>query len=175
MKGFFDGGAAQRMTDWVSEPSSSQGRLAGVIMTAALLVAGCAGGPAPAADTAGEMRAALARLLQRASDDAFVVFTVPGTDKFVQFETWEGELVFDLPQATLDAAELQRARRHLLALGVELKELPSFNASGKQTGTIQTFSKVLGRDLDQATRLALLVVAEIYLADLRRGVEIEEN
>jgi hypothetical protein len=120
---------------------------------------------------------ALQRLLQRRNDNAFLIIEEPKTRKFVQFAGSASEgLAFDLPSQTLSAEELSRAKRALATIGIRFDEWdvydkPGGTVVGKQSG----FSKSLGRDLAEATKLTLMIFIEVYDIKEPYNLSFEEN
>ncbi len=111
-----------------------------------------------------ELRALLERPVDPIEGGPFLIITVRGTDKFVQFAGGAGEdLLLDLPRATLTDAEFERAGRFLPAVGVSMageSDMPSFSAN-------------FGSDVDAAAEAVGVVLMRVYEFDAAAGLEFE--
>lgn len=100
---------------------------------------------------------AIDRLVSRESPGSFLIIQEAGTGKFVQFSNHpDNGLALDLPVDGLSDQEQQRASLHLVNRGAEFM---SWQVDGHR---MQAYVKQLGRDTEQAARLATLVMREVY-------------
>ncbi|MHC4180737.1 MAG: TY-Chap domain-containing protein [Planctomycetota bacterium] len=107
---------------------------------------------------------ALADLLNRSSDDAFVIIEEKRTGKFVQFAgSTDGPLLLDLPTQTLTQAEQDRAQELFVSLGTPgLEKWAVTDHTGAPAGTQAGFQMEFGRDPDAAAAVAMRVFHEVY-------------
>lgn len=107
---------------------------------------------------------ALENLLNRSESEAFLIFVDARSGNVVQFiGSKEGPLFLDLPFASLEEEEIERARAYV--------EKNGFSDAEGEEG----FSIGLGRDVEAGTKLALGVFQHVYRADPDFSLKIEEN
>ncbi len=126
-----------------------------------------------------EIAQALNRMLQRANEDAFVIFEERSNRKFVQFAgSANSPLLLDLPSQTLSPQEMQRA----VAL------FSSFGSVGPDIHNLYTdptckviadqqvsFNLDLGKDIQLAAHIALTVFQQVYRCPTDFQLVIAEN
>lgn len=121
---------------------------------------------------------ALRRLLERESDDAFVIVEHAPTGKFVQFVGSSTQpLLLDLPLQPLVSVEVRRAAALFEELGVQLEswpvlDQPEGSVVGTQSGLQVAFER---QEVAQAAALALRVFTEVYKLPADFPLSIEEN
>ena len=125
------------------------------------------------------IRRALAALVMRSNDDAFVFLEDARTRKWVQFGGGEGKpLLFDLPAPALGKDEMQRA----VALFEELGRgaLETFEVAKREGGVpfdrAETYQiRFDASELDAATDMALAVFSRVYRLPESFPLAIDEN
>lgn len=106
------------------------------------------------------------------NSEAFVIFSDPATEKFVQFCTVGGSLQLDLPAQALTHDEQQRADEYFRRLS------PASDASrsGQSAVGVQTgFELGLGTDVTTAARIVLEIFDHVYLASPGYDLVIDEQ
>ncbi|MBI5865953.1 MAG: hypothetical protein HZB38_15900 [Planctomycetes bacterium] len=116
-------------------------------------------------DLRDRIREALARLVERAGDDSFVIFEDARTRKFVQFTGDAEGVLLDLPVQELSEVERERATAYFAAHDVRLME----------TKTFSSFQLDFGDDLDQAAETALTLFQHVFRLGSEFDLRIEEN
>lgn len=111
------------------------------------------------------IREALASLLARSNDDAFVIFEQAGKRKFVQFAGGPGGLLLDLPVEALSESERARAESFFGAIDVRLMDQPNYSS----------FQVDFGRDAESAARTTLDIFHRVYGLSPDFRLTVEEN
>ncbi|MEQ9095664.1 MAG: hypothetical protein RIE32_05315 [Phycisphaerales bacterium] len=114
-----------------------------------------------------ELRALMERQPDSLGEAPFLIITVDGSDKFVQFAGGAGEdLIFDLPLVALSVGEAERAKRVLPTHGVSV---PVEN----DPDGVEVLSANLGGDIEAAVGLVGVVLLEVYGLDASADLEFE--
>jgi hypothetical protein len=123
------------------------------------------------------IQAALAGMLQRRTDDGFVIVEDRDSAKFVQFFGAEhDDLLIDLPFQALNAAETARARAFFLRLGIQASENELLDRPGGQlVGRQCTFQMRSGRDAAAAADVAVGIFEQVYQLPVNFELVIREN
>jgi len=125
-----------------------------------------------------EITIALTQLLKRGNSDAFVIFTEVNSGNFVQFAGSVNEdLYFSLPANQLNQNELSIAKEKLKEYNIHLSSSPMYTDETMEhsAGTMDEFSKRIGRDVENGANLAITVLTEIFELDEDIQLKIEEN
>jgi len=135
-------------------------------------------GPSAEAARLDEISQALARLLKRSNEDAFVIFVESRSQKFVQFVGSANEPLFlDLPSQTLSAEEMERAIALFSDLGARAEEhdLYTDKTMKKKAGKQISFNLDLGHEVQRAAQITLTIFRQVYGFPLDFQLVIKEN
>lgn len=111
---------------------------------------------------------ALQRLMQRTSDDTFVVVEEPATGRFVQFIGDADGVLLDLPLMNLTAAERRRADTLFASRpGAELEKHAGSDSESYQLD--------FGPDTRLATQVAFDVFQQVYQLSPGHAIRLSEN
>ncbi|MEL7168717.1 MAG: hypothetical protein AAGN64_05150 [Bacteroidota bacterium] len=117
---------------------------------------------------------ALEALLLRDNDDAFVIIEDWPTGKFVQFGRGPS-LVLDLPLASLEPDEIERAQTFFEARGYgEARHLIAFDSAAQIPRPHSTFELDFGTNALEAAKTAVDVFDQVFLLQ-RVSLALTEN
>ena len=140
-----------------------------------LLIAACSiGSDARAAD----IQPALDRLLAHPErEKRFVAIDHQSTEKFVQFDFENDEVVVDLPVPALTKDELERASALFASVGIGGPTVMTDeeNADTGEPMTITTFRLGFGNDSARASAFAGRVLHEVYLLPPDAKLSVTED
>ncbi len=124
-----------------------------------------------------KIKSALAALMCRDNEDAFLILMEKHTGKFLQFSgSARQPLILDLPAQALDHDQAQKAESYFQELGIRAVEYEMFDApGGKVVGRQRSFQKSLGRDVEAAARIAENVFEYVYEFPANFELVMEEN
>ena len=106
---------------------------------------------------------ALSALLVRTNDDAYVIIEHQQSGKFVQFAGSASELLLlDLPWQTLSETEFYRAVEFFRRLGIVGAEHDVFDEPGGRVVSQQFSFNMTIQTVDEASRIALDVLQNVF-------------
>ena len=109
------------------------------------------------------IRDALSALLVRTNDDAYVIIEHQQSGKFVQFAGPASELLLlDLPWQTLSETEFDRAVEFFRRLGIVGAEHDVFDEPGGRVVSQQFSFNMTIQTVDEASRIALDVLQNVF-------------
>lgn len=122
------------------------------------------------------IQSALAALLNRENDDAFVVIEHEASGKFVQFSGSASEmLLLDLPAQTLSEQEFYRAVDFFRQIGVTGEEFSVLDQPGGRVVGQQFSFNVSYRSPEEAARTAVSIFRDVYQLSEECDLLITEN
>lgn len=96
-------------------------------------------------------------------EDRFVIVDHLSSEKFVQFDFEDDEVVVDLPILALIGAEQERAAALVASVGVERPSVVTEASETEEAPTFATYRLGFGKNSARATAFAARVFKEVYL------------